>query len=257
MSDCKMNCLDDTAMSAMSDVWSIIYLTTKDVDLYSLCFLSFILTHLISSIFISSCLDVFARLVLARFSPHGHMSGWFFKNFLKLSPSPRHSVQFRVLVFRFDCRNALFTNIDCILVSILFLFYIMNVVFFSSTSLTLEQVVIQTSLTDFVKIKILYVRMFITNLRIIYNMIMLMLSRWDVVLFFLLVIRVKRVLCNDYFKIVWLLLDISNDLHCLLSLRSILIELRSKTNYEIISIKLLRIVRILLREFFAWKWYRF
>jgi hypothetical protein len=76
----------------MSNVWSILYLTTKDVDFYSLCSLLFILTHLILLIFMSSCLDVFARLVLARFSSHGYMSGWLFKNFLKLSPSPRHNV---------------------------------------------------------------------------------------------------------------------------------------------------------------------
>jgi hypothetical protein len=76
----------------MSDVWSILYLITKDVGLYSLCLLSFILTHLISSTSMPSCLGASARLVLARFSPHGHMSGWPFRNFLKLSPSPRHNV---------------------------------------------------------------------------------------------------------------------------------------------------------------------
>lgn len=86
-------------------------------------------------------------------------------------------MQFRDFVFRRDYRNALFTDIDCIFVSIHFPLYIMEVVFFSSTLLMLGQVVIRTSLTDFAKIKTPYVRMFITDLRTIYDMIMLMLSR--------------------------------------------------------------------------------
>jgi hypothetical protein len=83
-------CLMSDVWCLMSDVWSILYLTTKDVGLYSLCPLSFILTYLMSSIFISSCFDALARLVLARFSSHDHMSDWPFRNFLKLSSSSRH-----------------------------------------------------------------------------------------------------------------------------------------------------------------------
>jgi hypothetical protein len=89
-----------------SDVWSILYLTTKDVDLYNLCLLSFILIHLISLIFLSSCLDVLARLVLARFSPRDHMSDWPFRNFLKLSPPSRHNVNVKT-VAKFLWKNVI------------------------------------------------------------------------------------------------------------------------------------------------------